>query len=103
MKRTKTLVKLGIAACSLSAANAFAFFGTEIENYKPNPWLDRPFPASKAQSPAREPPSTAQGSTRPAEEAARSASSAVPEASTARESETERVFRELDLRSRYAR
>jgi len=75
MKRTKTLVQIGVAACALSAANAFAFFGTEIENYKPNPWLERPFPASTA----------------------------APEASAARESETERAFREMDLRSRWSR
>lgn len=63
MKRSKALVKIGIAACALSATSAFAFFGTEIENYKPNPWLDRPFPARKAASPAPEPASAARGST----------------------------------------
>lgn len=38
----KTFLKLGIAACALGTANAYAFYGTHIENYKPNPWLERP-------------------------------------------------------------
>jgi hypothetical protein len=100
---TRTVIKAAIAACALSAANAFAFYGAEIENYKPNPWLDRPFPANKAPSPAREPPSATRGATQPAAEAARPASKAPPEASAASESETERVFREIDLRSRGSR
>ncbi len=103
MKRARTLAKIGIAACTLSAANAFAFYGTEIENYRVNPWLDRPFPASKVTSPAREPPPAARGSTQPAAEAGRPASKAAPEASATRESETERAFREIDLRSRESR
>jgi hypothetical protein len=39
---TKTFLKTGVAALALGTANAYAFYGTHIENYKPNPWLERP-------------------------------------------------------------
>lgn len=102
MKRTKTLVKIGIAACALGAANAFAFYGTEIENYKPNPWLERSYQQSIATPPAREPTSPASGATRAVRDANRPASEAVGEPGTATtESAIERFWHEADRASRF--
>lgn len=94
----RTSLKIGIAACALGASNAFALFGTEIENYRPNPWLDRNVQAGKASAPERPAASPAGGgSTRAADRAASK------EACERRAAESERVWRELDLASRYAR
>ena len=65
---TRTSLKIGIAACVLSAANACAFLGTPAGG------------ATHAQN-----------------------ASAGKEASERRAAETERMFRELDYASRYAR
>ena len=96
MRWSKILAKLGIAACALSAANAFAFFGTEVENYRPNPWLDRPFQAGKANA-------AQQAQTSPAAGATRAENSTAKEACERRAAESERLSRERDYASRYAR
>jgi hypothetical protein len=40
------LLKPLLVAFALVAGNAQAFYGTTIENHKPNPWLERPSAAS---------------------------------------------------------
>ena len=102
---TKTPLKIGIAACALGAANAFAFYGTEIENYRVNPWLDRPADTGKATSrPGKatsrpgEATSPASGPTRTGSEAYRPGSEP---GTVTTESAIERFWHEADRASRF--
>jgi hypothetical protein len=91
---------------ALGAGNAFAFYGTTIENHRPNPWLDRPLVSSEARlaqdatasagatRQARDERASA-GATRPSEEPR------VPSETRAR-TELDRFFAQSDRTSRFS-
>jgi hypothetical protein len=84
---TKTMLKAALFAMAFAAAHAFAFYGTEIRDYRANPWLDHLGDAS----PARASP-TAGATARPASEAKQPANAAL-----------ERFFAEADRASQAGR